>query len=94
MQNRAMASKVQSGEAIAVNDKRRLGPFYVLDTFEEDKDYCDPMRELWVWSIARCEVSRTFKYAGVTHVVPAGTILASLGTELYQLEGFTCLFLR
>lgn len=35
-----------------------------------------------------------FELDGVTHMIPAGTVLASTDTDLYSRDGFTCLWLR
>lgn len=94
MLNKAMQRKLESGEAIDVADAPRLGPYYILEEVIDGRDYCDAKSEAWIWSIGRAERELSFKFDGVTHLVRAGTILASPATDLYQRDGFQCLWLR
>lgn len=94
MLNKAMQRKLESGEAIDVADAPRLGPYYILEEVIDGRDYCDAKSEAWIWSIGRAERELSFEFDGVTHLVRAGTILASPATDLYQRDGFECLWLR
>ncbi len=95
MRNLAMKRKIENSECIDISNCRRLGSYYVLDEFVDGVDYADASKEAWVWSIGRADQDLTFPGEGnIQHMVPKGTILASLGTGLYQQEGMTCLFLR
>jgi len=55
MQNLAMAKKLRAGEALSVlAEGKQVGSgLYELTRFVEDKDYCDPLHEWWIWSIGR-----------------------------------------
>jgi hypothetical protein len=80
MLNRSMARKLTRGEAIDVSGCRRAGEFYVLGGFVDGKDYCDAMKERWIFSIGR-------------HL-QTGEILASTTAMFYQHKSYECLFLR
>lgn len=80
MLNKAMQRKLDSGEAIDVSDCPREGPYYVLASCQEGKDYCDAVREVWIWSIGRRHSD--------------GVVLASTRADLYQNPEFDCLWLR
>jgi hypothetical protein len=82
LQNRAMAEKLISGECLSVLDEGKTigGGLYLLSRFVDDKDYCDPATESWIWSIGRNRST--------------GEIVASTGSGLYHDEDWECLFLR
>lgn len=81
MQNKRMAEKLRSNEAIDLsgNPMTKEG-CYLLDDFFEEKDYCDAIKEQWIWSI------------GISYTT--GLILASTDSIFYQNEKFQCLFFR
>lgn len=81
MQNKRMAVKIRSNEAIDVsgNPTTKEG-YYILDDFFEEKDYCDAAKEQWIWSI------------GISYTT--GLILASTDATFYQNDYFDCIFLR
>ena len=81
MQNKRMAAKIRSNEAIDVsrNSVTEEG-YYILNDFFEEKDYCDAVKEQWIWSI------------GISYAT--GIILASSSANFYQNKEFECLFLR
>lgn len=91
MENKAMQRKINSGEAIDLKDCRRIeadgtvegnkkNPYYVVENFIDDADYCDSSTESWIWSIGRRKSD--------------GLILASTTADLYQNDEFECLWLR
>lgn len=92
--NKAMQRKLDAGTCVNVSECPRLGPYYVLEEFEDGMDYADKKLEAWVWSIGRAERACTFMHDGTEHVVAKGVILVSLASDLYQRPGFECLFLR
>jgi hypothetical protein len=53
---------------------------YKLDSFEDGVDYCDPEKNLWIWSIGKNLIS--------------GEIFASTDTRYYGNPYFECLWLR
>jgi len=83
MINKRMEEKLENGEAIDLSKCEREGRYYVVpETLWDDSgmDYCDAVRECYIWSIGR-------RYSD-------GKILASTGSELYQNVDFHCLWLR
>lgn len=100
MNNKAMQRKLENGEAIDVSQFPRLGPYYVLNAgrasiiVDNELDLCDRETESWVWSMGLVLSDKSFDINGVTYLAKAGTVLASLGTDLYQREGVDCLWLR
>lgn len=76
-----MREKVSKYEAIDISDKpKNKDGDYILNTFIEDKDYCDIKEEFWIWSIGE-------------HII-TGEILASTSNKFYQNPDYNCLFLR
>lgn len=53
---------------------------YKLNEFHEGKDYCDPKRDRWIWSIGRDKKT--------------GDIFASTDSRFYCNEEYECLWLR
>jgi len=82
MENVAMAMKLKGGQALNVlNEGRELeSGMYELRRFVEDKDYCDPVKERWIWSIGR-------RFSD-------GKILAATDARFYNDRNHDCLFLR
>ena len=80
MHNRAMGRKLTTRRAIDLSMNPRIGGYYILDKFVERMDYCDAVREVWIWSIGKRKSD--------------GVILASLTTDLYQNPDYECLWLR
>ena len=82
MINKAMESKLRRGHALSVlkEGARVDSSSYLLRRFVEGKDYCDPVRELWIWSIGRN--------------VFDGRIMAATDARYYQDPNWECLFLR
>ena len=70
MVNQAMQRKITSGDAVNIGSCPT----------EDDKDYCDSVREAWIWSIGRRRSD--------------GKIIASRSSDLYQNDEYECLFLR
>ena len=68
------------GDAIDLSKCPREGEYYILDSFVDDKDYCNAATEGWIWSIGERKSD--------------GVILASHRGDLYQNPNFTCLWLR
>lgn len=82
MTNKAMAEKLSTHAALSVLEEGEAigGGLYKLKRFVDDRDYCDPQLEAWIWSIGRNRVT--------------GEIFASTNSGLYQDESWECLFLR
>lgn len=82
MRNKNMAEKLSTHYALSVLDEGEAigGGLYKLQRFVEDRDYCDPQQEEWIWSIGRN--------------VTTGEIIASTSGGLYLDEDYKCLFLR
>ena len=81
MLNKAMQRKLDSGECIDIGDRpKNEDGDYILDAFEDGKDYCDGKNEWWIWSIGKHYES--------------GQILASTSSKFYQNDAYECLFLR
>lgn len=80
--NTMMHDMVQKGIA---KDVTKVGHeichgLYKLDSFEDGMDYCDPDKNLWIWSIGKNLCS--------------GEIFASIDTRYYGHSGFECIWLR
>lgn len=81
MRNKAMARKLQRGEALDLSKSDRTPEGdYVLQTFDDGMDYCDSRTEEWIWSIGAENGTRR--------------ILASTSSKFYQNPNFHCLWLR
>lgn len=82
MENLAMQRKLQTGEALSVlAEGRRIDEaMYELKRFVEDRDYCDPQAERWIWSIGRRFTD--------------GKIFAATDVRFHGDPNFDCLFLR
>lgn len=81
MRNQSMARKLRRGEAVDVATcPRDPDGNYILQSFEEGKDYCDSRTEEWIWSIGRR--------------LEDNALLASTGTTFYQNDRYVCLWLR
>lgn len=82
MQNLAMAEKLRKGEALDVLKEGRMleSGMYELKRFVEDKDYCDPKMERWIWSVGQ-------RFSD-------NKIFAATDSRFYNNPNFSCLFLR
>ena len=81
MTDKAMARKLQNGEAIDVSGfKRDVLDDYILPDFVENVDYCDSKSETWIHSIGQ-------------HV-KTKEIHAAISTKFYQNADYRCLWLR
>lgn len=82
MDNLAMQRKLQTGEALSViaEGRKVSDSLYELSRFVEDKDYCDPHAERWIWSIGQ-------RFSD-------NKIFASTDTRFYGDPNYSCLFLR
>jgi hypothetical protein len=82
MSNLRMQEKLELGECIDVNAiGHSIGAgLYVLDRYEDGKDYCDAASELWIWSIGKNKAS--------------GKIFAAIDTRFHQNPYHDCLWLR
>lgn len=82
MENLAMLRKLKIGEAlnVLVEGKKLSSSMYELHRFVEDKDYCDPLAERWIWSVGR-------RFSD-------GKIFAATDTRFYGDPNYECLFLR
>jgi hypothetical protein len=89
MMNRAMKRKLESGEALNVEEMLataapEAGELYAgtyhLDRFVEGVDYCVASSERWIYSIGRRQSD--------------GEVFAACDSRFYQREGFHCLWLR
>jgi len=80
--NREMEQMLKHGRALSVlaEGKQVDSSSYQLRRFVEGRDYCDPVRELWIWSIGRN--------------VFDGRIMAATDSRYYQHPNWECLFLR
>lgn len=78
--NRAMARKLETRRALDLSMHPRVGNYYILDKVVDGMDYCDAVREVWIWSIGRRKSD--------------GVILASDEANLYQNPDYECLWLR
>lgn len=94
MRNKAMQKKLAARKCVDLSNCRRIAHYYVLGEFKEGVDYCDARNEWWIWSIGRTTKALSFRRDGVTYMIPAGLVIASTGSELYQHPGVECLFLR
>jgi hypothetical protein len=82
MQNLAMQTALKEGKAL---DVRKEGVqvaegIFRLKRYIDGKDYCDALKERWIWSVGR-------------HVFD-GRIEASNDSRYYQDPNWECLFLR
>lgn len=82
MQNLAMEQRLRTGEALSVLAEGKLVQpgLYELRRFVEDKDYCDPQHEWWIWSVGRNAFT--------------GKIMAATDARFYNDPSWECLFLR
>jgi len=82
MENLAMQRALQTGDALSVLTEGIELPsgMYQLRRFIEGKDYCDPKRERWIWSIGK-------RYSD-------NAILAATDSRFYNDRNHDCLFLR
>lgn len=81
MQNSEMKQLLAEGLAIDVSEfPRSSGGEYVLDSYVPSFQYCDAKTETWIVSIA-CHLASMRLYA-------------STSDDLYQKEGYQCLYLR
>lgn len=82
MQNKSMEHALRAGQALSVLvEGRKIDDgLYELRRFVDGKDYCDPQREWWIWSVGR-------------HVFD-GRIMAATDVRFYQDPNWECLFLR
>ena len=78
-----MQEKLENGEAIDLSNCEKEGRYYVVPEELWDNsgvDYCDSVRECYIWSIGR-------RYND-------GKIIASSASDLYQNPDFECIWLR
>ena len=77
----AMEKKVRDGEAVDLSEcaRNKSGDF-ILDTFDDDMDYCVLAAGSWIWSIGRD--------------LKTGSVLASTTGKFYQNPEYECLWLR
>lgn len=100
LNNKAMQRKIESKDCVDLNKNRTIGQYYVLTerqaamARELPVDFADSAHEAWIWSIARATRDFKFERDGIKHLVPKGTVLASRAADLYQRDGFDCLWLR
>ena len=82
MNNLAMKHKLQTGEALSVlkEGAELQEGIYELRRFIEDKDYCDPARERWIWSIGQ-------RFSD-------NKIFAACDTRFADNPNYSCLWLR
>ena len=82
MQNLAMQEMLQKGEALSVvrEGVQLEDGLFQLRRFVEGKDYCDPVRERWVWSIGKNFLT--------------GQIYAAFDTRFASNPTWECLFVR
>lgn len=82
MKNLRMREKLDLGECIDVNKiGHSIGTgLFVLDSYEDGKDYCDASSDAWIWSIGR-------------HI-SSGVVIASIDSRFYQNPQYVCLWLR
>jgi hypothetical protein len=82
MQNQAMENKLRAGVALSVlSEGKMVQPgLYELKRFVEDRDYCDPQREWWIWSVGRNALT--------------GKIMAATDARFYDDPTWECLYLR
>jgi hypothetical protein len=89
MRNLAMRAHLEKGECVDLSACQRTAlDDYIVppDVWQEDVDYCDAQTESWIWSIG--------KRLADDPSIPAGTIIASRSTQLYQNPLYHCLWLR
>jgi hypothetical protein len=82
MQNQAMEERLRAGVALSVlAEGKQVGSgLYELKRFVENKDYCDPLHEWWIWSIGKNFLT--------------GKIVAATDARFYDDPTWECLFLR
>lgn len=82
MENKAMEEKLRTGEALSVlvEGRELRNGVYELKRFVDGKDYCDPRKERWIWSIGQS--------------VFDDKIYAATDTRFYGNPSYSCLFLR
>lgn len=82
MSNLVMQRMLRAGEALSVlAEGRELNSgMYELNRFVDGKDYCDPVKERWIWSIGR-------RFSD-------GKIFAATDARFYGDRNHDCLFLR
>lgn len=80
--NLAMIQMLQEGDALDVSKiGSEIEPgVYQLTTFIDGIDYCDPSKDLWIWSIGKN--------------LKSGLIYASMDTRYYFNDDYECLWLR
>jgi len=79
--NLAMKRKIDAGKAIDLSKCLRTEDGgYVLDKFIEGKDYCNAVRQEWIWSIGRRKSD--------------GLIIAAHDGRFYQNPDYDCIWLR
>lgn len=84
-------------DCVDVSTWPQLGPYKVKppgapEISIDGKDYRDGIYP--IWSVGRCDNQFEFEVDGISWVAPAGTVLLSRGSDLYQREGVECLWLR
>lgn len=84
LRNRAMAEKLDRGEAIDVNmvgdPLPKFPGVWVMDDFLDGMDYCDAEEERWIFSIGRHRVD--------------GKFYAAVDNRFYLNPLFECVWLR
>lgn len=82
MQNLAMQERLRRGDAlnVLIEGRKVDDATYELKRFVEDKDYCDPQAERWIWSIGQR--------------ISDNKIFAATDTRYHDSPNYSCLFLR
>ena len=82
MDNRSMHTALRARTALSVLTEGHQvdSSTYQLRRYVDGKDYCDPIRELWIWSIGKSMFD--------------GRIMAATDARYYQDPSWECLFLR
>ena len=82
MDNQAMQRKLDSGKAVDVSgfEVTITDGVYALPDYAEGMDYCDALKEQWIYSIGKS--------------LATGDIFAATDTRYYQNKEYECLWLR
>lgn len=99
MRNQAMARKLSARKCIDVSGCRRTAAGdYILERFNDNRDYCDASTEDWIWSIGKLLRPLPSVMAdGSRETLPIGTFLASTSSRHYsagESESIECVWLR
>ena len=77
-----MQGRIQDGEALSVREigEKVSDGLYELRAFFDDIDYCDPIDEVYIWSIG---ISKK-----------TGHIFAAIDSRFYENPEYDCVWLR